>query len=195
MKLLEMNTYRLDEIRTARLLLTCMRESDLADLCGMYRDPRVMATLGGVRSEEQTRELLERHLANWAAHGLGWWVVRELATGRFAGRGGLRYCTIDGCQEIEVSYGFLPEFWGRGLATELAAESVRVAFETLRQTEMVSLILPSNAASRRVLEKCGFRYERDVIHADLPHALYRLTAAAWYAAAPGGRPNARQAGT
>jgi [ribosomal protein S5]-alanine N-acetyltransferase len=176
-----MNTYAIDGIRTARLLLTRMRESDLADLSRMYLDPKVMATLGGVRSEEQTRDLLQRHLAHWEQHGFGWWVARELATGRFAGRGGLRFWAIEDREEIEVGYGLLSDFWGQGLATELAAASVRVALEVLGQTEVISFTLPTNTASRRVMEKCGFRYERDVIHADLPHVLYRLTAAARHA--------------
>jgi RimJ/RimL family protein N-acetyltransferase len=29
-------------------------------------------------------------------------------------------------------------------------------------------------ASRRVMEKLGMAYERDVVHAGLPHVLYRL---------------------
>jgi len=34
--------------------------------------------------------------------------------------------------------------------------------------------LPTNKASRRVMEKVGFQYEKDVVWADLPHVLYRL---------------------
>ncbi len=36
--------------------------------------------------------------------------------------------------------------------------------------------LPTNRASRRVMEKAGFGYERDTVHAGLPHVLYRLPA-------------------
>jgi [ribosomal protein S5]-alanine N-acetyltransferase len=38
----------------------------------------------------------------------------------------------------------------------------------------VAFTLPDNVASRRVMEKVGFRYEREVEHVDLPHVLYRL---------------------
>ena len=44
------------------------------------------------------------------------------------------------------------------------------------------VVLSTNAASRRVVEKAGFRYERQVTHAGGPHLLYRLTAPAWHAA-------------
>src|SRR5262245_33844225 len=162
----------LDERRTLRLLLTRMRPDDLDDLARMYGDPRVMATLGGVRSAAETAQYLERVLAHWDQYGFGWWAARDPLTGQFAGRGGLRHATVEGRAEIEVGYGLLPEFWGRGLATELARESVRVGFAELHRPELVSFTLPTNDASRRVMEKAGFRYERDIIHADLPHVLY-----------------------
>jgi [ribosomal protein S5]-alanine N-acetyltransferase len=49
-----------------------------------------------------------------------------------------------------------------------------VAFDVLRLPAVVTYTLPYNAASRRVMEKLGFEYEREVVHADLPHVLYRL---------------------
>ena len=38
----------------------------------------------------------------------------------------------------------------------------------------MALTLPHNAASRRVMEKVGFGYDRDIVHAGLAHVLYRL---------------------
>jgi RimJ/RimL family protein N-acetyltransferase len=75
----------------------------------------------------------------------------------------------------------VPDFWGRGLATELARESVRVGFGVLGVADLVCFTLPTNARSRRVMEKAGFRYERDVEHAGLPHVLYRLRRNDWEA--------------
>jgi RimJ/RimL family protein N-acetyltransferase len=166
----------LEEIRTARLLLRPMNPGDLEDFLRMHQDPRVMATLGGLRPPEDIKAFLGRLVADWDKHGFGWWSARDLATGQFAGRGGPRHVLVEGRDEVEVGYGFLPEFWGRGLATELARESVRVGFNELRLPNMVSFTLPTNLASRRVMEKAGFRYERDFIYANLPHVLYRQAA-------------------
>jgi ribosomal-protein-alanine N-acetyltransferase len=162
------------EARTVRLLLCRMREDDRDDLCRMHSDPRVMATLGGVRDDRQTDEFLHGACAHWERYGFGFWTVRDLATGRFAGRGGLLHTAIVGGDDVEVAYAFLPEFWGRGLATELAHESVRAAFEELGLAEVVCFALPANRASRRVMEKVGFRYERDVMYHGQPHVFYRL---------------------
>jgi ribosomal-protein-alanine N-acetyltransferase len=169
----------LDDRCTARLRLCRPQPADLDDYLAMHRDPRVMATLGGIKSDEHSTQAFQRHRAHWAEHGFGWWMVRDLATGKFIGRGGLRNVTVEGPDKIEVGYALIPEFWGRGLATELARESVRVGFELLNVPALISFTLPTNHASRRVMEKVSFKYDRNIIYAGLPHVLYRLTATEW----------------
>lgn len=164
----------LDELQISRLLLRRMTAEDIDDLTRMHLDPRVMATLGGVRTPDQTRDWLTQRLEHWRQYGFGLWLVRERETGRFAGRGGLQHVEIDGRDEIEVAYSFFPDFWGRGLATELARASIRAAFDVLNLPEIVCFTLTTNHASQRVMQKAGFRYERDFVFKDLPHVLYRL---------------------
>ncbi|HZV06756.1 MAG TPA: GNAT family N-acetyltransferase [Gemmataceae bacterium] len=169
----------LESLQTPHLHLSRMTADDLDDLTRMHLDPRVMATLGGVRSAEQTRDWLERQMGHWERCGFGLWMARERQTGQFAGRGGLHYIEIDGREEIEVGYCFLPDFWGRGLATELARESIRAGFSVLNAPELVCFTLTTNHASQRVMQKAGFRYSRDLLYKDLPHVLYRLRREEW----------------
>ena len=171
----------LDDVRTARLRLVRMVAADLDDLDRLHQDARVMATLGGVRSRAETRQLLDDERAHWAEHGFGLWTVRDPTSNRFLGRGGLRVVPVGGRREVEVAYALLPDCWGRGLATELAGESARTGFDVLRRPDLVCFTRPDNHPSRRVMEKVGFRYEREIAHADLLHVLYRLTAAGWRA--------------
>lgn len=170
---------RIERFRTSRLIAERLQAGDLADLHRLHRDPRVMATLGGPLSEAATRQALDSGLAHWTRHGYGIWVLRDLTTGHFAGRAGLRNITIGGRDEVELLYALMPECWGNGLATEIAAALLRVAFEELRLPDIVAFTLPTNRASRRVMEKVGCRYERDVIHAHLTHVLYRISASDW----------------
>jgi [ribosomal protein S5]-alanine N-acetyltransferase len=163
----------IDEIRTSRLLLSRPQPADWENFARIHQDPKVMATLGGLRPTEQIRTWFDRILARWDEHHFGWWMARDLESGAFAGRGGLSKVLIEGRDEVEVGYGFLPEFWGRGLATELARESVRVGFGVLGLPELVSFTQVTNLASRRVMKKAGFHYERDFVYAGLPHVLYR----------------------
>src|SRR5262245_41447179 len=119
----------LDELRTDRLRLTRICADDLPDLTRMYADPQVTVTLGGLLTAQQTADYLDVQIAHWREHGFGMWTLRDGLTDQFAGRGGLRRCVVEGVPEVEISYAFLPPFWGRGLATELARECVRIGFE------------------------------------------------------------------
>jgi RimJ/RimL family protein N-acetyltransferase len=172
-----MPTLPIEVVYTPHLVLTRPTERDLPELARMHRDPQVMATLGGVRSDSELATFHEELLAHWERYGFGWWIAR---TGdeqqRFVGRGGLRSLTLDGRGEVEVGYALLPEFWGQGLATELARASVRTGFDVLRLWTLVCFTLPENRTSRRVMEKVGFRYERNIQHRGLAHVLYRLDA-------------------
>jgi RimJ/RimL family protein N-acetyltransferase len=132
-----------------------------------------MATLGGVRDEAAIADYLARNLDHWAEHGFGIWMLRDSQTGAMIGRAVLRHLDIDGSDEVEVGYGFLPQFWGRGLATEIARACVRIGLEELGFPSLVAITLRSNRGSQRVLEKAGLRYERDIVHAGVPHALFR----------------------
>jgi RimJ/RimL family protein N-acetyltransferase len=164
----------LETRHTSRLHLTRIAAHDLGDLLRFYSDPQVTATLGGLRDAAWVASYLDRQIAHWDQHGFGIWTMHEAAKNRFVGRGGLRHAIIEDKTEIEVAYGLMSEFWGHGLATEIAIESVRVAFEELGMAEIVSFTLPTNLASRRVMEKAGFHYESDIFYAGLPHVLMRL---------------------
>ena len=175
----------LDRLETPSLRLTRPSWAELTDYARMAADPAVMNTLGGVRSLEESRAILGRHIDHWCRFGFGYYTARDRAGGRFAGRGGLRHVHIEGRDEVEIGYGFLATYWGRGLATELAIACARVGFEVLGRPDLVCFTLPTNRASRRVMEKVGFRFERDATYAGLPHVLYRLTADDWRATRPG----------
>ena len=136
-----------------------------------------MATLGGVRADERTRVFLAENLAHWDEHGFGLWIFRERVTGAFVGRGGLRHVVLEGESEVEVTYALAREAWGKGFATEIATAARDVAFRQLGFQDLVAFTIPENAASRRVMEKVGFRYERAIVHHGERHVLYRIRVA------------------
>ncbi|HEY7680110.1 MAG TPA: GNAT family N-acetyltransferase [Terriglobia bacterium] len=164
---------------TERLLAERIAEKHFSDLYRMWRDARVMETLGGVRSEQESLAQLGMALAHWERYGFGMWVLREKTSGELAGHAGLRFAEFDGWPELDLGYSLRPEFWGKGLATEIASAVVSLGFEKLGSEHITAISLPTNIASRRVLEKIGFRYERDTVFRNLPHVLYRIQRAAF----------------
>jgi ribosomal-protein-alanine N-acetyltransferase len=146
-------------ILTERLALEPLGPEHVAGLARILADPRVGATLGGVQEA-------------WARDGFNWWAALDRATGEVVGRGGLSRKPIDGAIQVEAGWTIAPERWGQGLATELGAAAVEHA-GAHGIAELVSITLPHNVASRRVMEKLGFAYDHDIVYAALPHVLYR----------------------
>jgi ribosomal-protein-alanine N-acetyltransferase len=67
---------------------------------------------------------------------------------------------------VEIGYGMAPSFQGHGFATEAAAALVEFAFDDGRVRLVRAHTLPTNNASTRVLEKCGFKFIGDVSDPD-----------------------------
>ncbi|MEH2291183.1 GNAT family N-acetyltransferase [Nostoc sp.] len=165
----------IDIFTTQRMFAEYLQSKHLNELYRMHQNKQVMATLGGVRSDEETRLLILNNLNHWQLYGFGLWVFRDKVNNQFVGRAGLRNTHVEGKDEVELAYALIAKFWGKGLATEMCEEILKIGFELLKLPEIVCFTLTTNKASQRVMEKLGFKYERDIIHASLPHFLYRLT--------------------
>jgi RimJ/RimL family protein N-acetyltransferase len=143
------------------------------DLRRMDQNEPFMALLGGVRDEAGTAVYFEQNLKHWEDHGFGLWILRDRESAAVIGRAILRHLDVEGVDEVEVGYGFMPEYWGRGLANEIARACVRVGHDHFGFASIVAITTPANLASQRVLLKAGLVYQRDVIHAGVPHLLFR----------------------
>ena len=164
----------LDRLETERLVGERVREEHFDYLRAMDSDRDVMATLGGLRSENETWEGLLNSLEHWERHGFGPWVFWHREAGDPIATAALRRVEVEGQPEVELGYRVAAAWWGRGIATEMASALVEIARDRLGLAQIVAFTLPSNLGSRRVMEKVGFTYERDIEWAKLPHVLYRL---------------------
>ena len=158
-----------------RLRYERIEAGNLDELRPVFLDPVMGRTLWATPHPPTDAELttqLERSARHWEDHGFGPWLLRDPETGATVGRGGLQRKTVGGEDEIEVGWAIVPERWNQGLATELARTSVEMAFGPLGLERIVAFTLPHNIASRRVMEKNGFQFEREIVYVGLPHILY-----------------------
>jgi [ribosomal protein S5]-alanine N-acetyltransferase len=162
----------MNALRSERLVAEPIAIGHITELCRMHRDETVMATLGGLRSEDETAQFLASSIAHWRTHGFGLWVWRDPANGAFVGRAGIRRITLGEKPEIELAYALMADYWGRGLATEIGRTLLDRA-RGMGLSDVVAFTLTTNLASQRVMQKLGMRYEREISHFELPHALYR----------------------
>lgn len=62
-------------------------------------------------------------------------------------------------QQAECGYWLLPEFWGKGYATEGLTQIIDTARTHFNLHKLTAIIESDHLQSRRVLEKCGFVFE------------------------------------
>lgn len=165
------------ERQTARLLVRPPTPDDRALYHAHFTRPEIESWLRPSPLPPFTAqvidELVDGDQVHWQDHGFGPWVLIEKETGAFAGRGGLSWTTVEGIAEVELPWSIEPELHGQGLATEAALAACEQARE-LGLEQVVALVLPSNVPSQRVAEKAAFERNGKVLHAGLPHLLFRL---------------------
>jgi RimJ/RimL family protein N-acetyltransferase len=149
-------------------------ESDLEFVTALFARPELVAHRPDPTPDasEASARRLSRDMDHWRNHGFGRWAVE--AEGRLIGFGGVTVSKeFDG---LNISYHLHPDSWGHGYGTELVNDVLSFAFNSLHAERVIGLVRSANAASRRVLEKCGFTFEREVMLHGAPTNLFVLTA-------------------
>ncbi len=93
---------------------------------------------------------------HWETYGYGNWGVVPAGERVIAGWAGLQF--LPELNETEVGFLLDRRCWGKGYATEAARASLQFGFERFHLDHIIALVHPENAASLRVIEKCGMRY-------------------------------------
>lgn len=159
---------------TAHLAGRPLVRDDLGFVSRVWNDERVAPTVGGVRTEQQLKDRIERWRRHWKAHGFGATLFEERTTGQPIGWGGLQHSAIGIGDRLTVGYAIAPEAWGRGYATEVAIASVDYAFGILGARDLYASVLSTNVASRRVLEKAGLTVHCEIDHGEHVEVVYAI---------------------
>ncbi|MEM1026157.1 MAG: GNAT family N-acetyltransferase [Myxococcota bacterium] len=157
---------------TRRLVLRAFEPQDAPDFYALNSHPDVLRFTGEppLTDVKAARDAIIGY-PDWVRHGFGRWACVLKETGRAIGFCGFK--RLDDLHEVDLGYRFLPEHWGRGLATEAAEASMNYGREVLALSRVVGLVVKGNRASIRVLEKVGMRYERDIVYMGDSCRLYR----------------------
>ena len=145
-------------LETPRLVLRELVPADAETLFRMQSNPEVVRYFG--RPAHATLADTEKLLgivfdAQRDITGIRWGLsLRD--GGALAGTCGFwRWNKQNRCSEI--GYEMAPEFWGRGLMVEALGPILRFGFTQMELHRVEATIDPENQASRRVLEKIGFK--------------------------------------
>ncbi|MGD8794181.1 MAG: GNAT family protein [Anaerolineae bacterium] len=148
-------------ITTPRLVLREFVKDDWPAILAYQSDPRYLQYYAWTgRSGDDVRAFVARFI-DWQRASPRYrfqLAITLAASGRLIGNCGLRLDEAAG-REGELGYELDPAHWGQGYATEAAGAMVRLGFEELDLHRIRAWTVAENAASRRVLEKLGFRLE------------------------------------
>ncbi|MHC0052965.1 GNAT family N-acetyltransferase [Actibacterium sp. D379-3] len=143
--------------KTSRLILREPVAEDRAFTVDLFSRQELVAHRPNpvTDSAEVSAQRLLKDIAHWARCGFGRWAV--ICDGDIIGFGGLTQ--TDDTSDLNISYHLHPVMWGRGLASEIVSESLKIAFGSLGAVRVRGLVRGANPASARVLEKHGFVHE------------------------------------
>ena len=160
---------------TPRLSLRRCERTDLDALARLFGDPEVMRFSLGVKTREETRQMLvERVFPCYRENGWGPWSVIHREDDALIGFVGLLPQQVDGRHEAEVAYRIARAYWGRGLGSEAALAARDAGLEQFGLTRLISIIEPTNLASIHIAEKNGMHLEQETTMWDRPARVYAI---------------------
>lgn len=158
-------------LETERLILRGWKEADAEGYAQLYGDEDNARFIGGTLNADDAWRMVAQRLGQWALRGFALFAVEEKATGTFVGHAGPHYPA--GWPEPEIGWGLLPQFHGKGYATEAAFAGLRFAYETLGWKTAMSLVDEMNTPSAKVAMRLGAHYENSKIVTSFTADVYR----------------------
>jgi RimJ/RimL family protein N-acetyltransferase len=142
-------------IRTGRFVLSKLTAEDGDKYYRLSNNPNVMKYVTGFALSRQESDkmlmgyVFENDLHTW----FGKYLIECKYSGELVGIAKLDQFG----SEVEIGYRVMEEFWGIGVATEIARSLIRFSLRTLRTSTVSAFVNVENHASIRVLEKVGMR--------------------------------------
>jgi len=143
---------------TARLTMRAWSLDDAHALCRILAEKDVLRYFPDPNPPDHPRveRFISAQLRHWDDHGYGWWALEPRVERELIGWCGLQY--LPDTDETEVAFLLSRRYWGRGLASEAARESLRFGFGERGLERIVAIVHPENVASQRVIEKLGMSF-------------------------------------
>ncbi|MCL2820660.1 MAG: GNAT family N-acetyltransferase [Oscillospiraceae bacterium] len=147
------------KLETERLILRDYKETDLDDMHSLWSDKKTMYYLDDIwcDSIEKTIGYLNTGLANSDGH---YFCICEKPFDRFIGSAG--YTIVENTplgKIVHMGSMLMPQYHGKGYTTESTKKVIEFAFTQDGVIRINTGCHKENIASKRVLEKAGFRQE------------------------------------
>lgn len=149
---------------TARLCLRKMTTDDAAFFLRLVNEPSWLQYIGdkGVRTLADARQsILDGAVSMQAQHGFSLYVCELKGSAVPIGICGL--LKRETLPEVDIGFAFLPEFCGKGYASESATAVIDYATRKIGIKRLLAITSPENRSSIRLIERLGFSFDRTIV--------------------------------
>lgn len=156
-------------LETERLILRRFDESDAENVYLYAKDPDVGPIAGWPphKSVDESREVVRNVFSSSEAYAVCLKSDNK-AIGAIELKLNGHTDMTEKDDECELGYWLGKPFWGQGIIPEAVREILRHAFEDIGMNKVWCGYYDGNVKSKRVQEKCGFRYQWTTPDVDVP---------------------------
>lgn len=157
-------------MQTDRCILQQVQKKDEKEVRNLYQNALVRKYLGGRVGDDAFQQSFSKMISREA--GL------YLTVRRQKGHTFLGLVSIDTYHDgihKEVSYQFLPEFWGKGYAKEVVVAMISFAFTELKLQKLIAETQRQNTASCMLLESVGMKCQGVVERFGAQQCVYSIS--------------------
>ena len=169
-------------IETNNLILREFRDTDAEGIFKLDSDREVHKYLGNnpIKTMEEAEKIISFFHLQYKERGIGRLACVEKSSGKFIGWTGLKLNLgekeiLNGYTDfIDIGYRLLPNFWGKGYATEASLASLEYGFKKLNYDIIYGAADIENIASNKVLKKIGLKFVDEFIFKGVSCNWYEL---------------------
>ncbi len=143
-------------IETERLILREFKIKDYKSVYELGSNLEVQKYTGDkiIKSFDEAKELIKNvWYEDYKKYKYGRWAAIYKPENKIIGFAGLKY--LPEFNETDIGFRFLPDYWGKGLATEASKEIIKYGFEKLGIETIIGIAIADNIGSYKVSEKMG----------------------------------------
>ena len=163
-------------LETERTFLALLTENDLPDMEALAREEDTFKYLKflQVMSPQEYTQFLHTKLEQIRT-GAGYhWAARSKKDGQFIGAVNLN--PIRGTSRLQIGAQLKRDYWSQGFASELLQRLVEFGIHELHLPAVYGVFEKENSASRRLLEKLGFVFEKSFQEKEVEVEVHKYTA-------------------
>ncbi|WP_062061396.1 GNAT family N-acetyltransferase [Aquimarina longa] len=172
-------------IETERLIIRDLENFDAQGIFDLDSDPEVHEYLGKhpIKTIQEAEEVINFIRNQYLENGIGRWAVIDKKTNDFMGWTGLKYeqKLREDMSYYDLGYRLRKKYWGNGIATETAIESLAYGFDKLNLKKICAAADVNNIASNKVLQKIGLQFIETFDYEGKPHNWYTISKSEWVA--------------